>query len=135
LGLWAKLLPIVKPEGVTKIGLRYINRIAKDERHPHIGDWLRASDYLPAVLLASRRHLFARIEASPGEDDLLLMTVADQADVPPHGAVILDIDHIRAKAVAVDADEIGRVLEDLHEEIWSVFWTSRTEDKLNAKAG
>jgi uncharacterized protein (TIGR04255 family) len=137
LDLWTKLLPAVRPDGVTKVGLRYINRIPKDVSHPYIGDWLRASDYIPRVLLSSRRHFLARIEASPSDDGLLLITVAEQApaDNAPHGAVVLDIDRMRAKSIASDPTEVGAVLEDLHEEIWDVFWSSRTsalEEKLNA---
>lgn len=47
LDLWEKLLPVIKPESVTKVGLRYINRITKDEQRPNVGDWLHASAYIP----------------------------------------------------------------------------------------
>jgi len=138
LGLWARMLPAIKPETVTKIGLRYINRIAKDQRRSHLGDWLSASAYIPPVLLASHGHFLSRIEASPGDNDLLLITVADQelAD-PPQGAIIFDIDRIRSQAVDAEPKQVGDVLDNLHEEIWDVFWSSRTpalEEKLNARA-
>jgi len=138
LDLWVRMLPVVKPDGVTKVGLRYINRIARDKQHPYIGDWLSASAYIPPLLLASRRHFLSRVEASPGDNDLLLITVADQelADTP-HGAVIFDIDRICSDAIAADPNVVGEVLERLHQEVWDVFWTSRTpalEQRLNAKS-
>jgi uncharacterized protein (TIGR04255 family) len=137
LDLWVRMMPVIKPDGVTKVGLRYINRIAKDEQHPHIGDWLRASAYIPPVLIESRRHFFSRAEASPGDNDLLLITVADQAPAEtPHGAIIFDIDRICSDAIAVDQNVVGNVLERLHEEVWDVFWTSRThalEQRLSAR--
>ena len=139
LDLWTKVLPAVKPETVTKVGLRYINRIPKDEEHPHVGDWLSASAYIPPVLLASHRHFLLRLEASPGENELLLITVADQeaAADSAHGAIILDIDRIRSEPIAVEPKQVGDVLEKLHDEVWDVFWSSTTatlEAKLNARA-
>ena len=136
LDLWVRMLPVIKADLVTKVGLRYINRIAKDEKHPHIADWLSASAYIPPVLLESRRHFLSRVEASPGDNDLLLITVADQepADTP-HGAIIFDIDRICSAAIAVDQNVVGDVLERLHEEVWDVFWTSKApalEQRLNA---
>jgi uncharacterized protein (TIGR04255 family) len=135
LKLWEQVLPAIQPDTVTKIGLRYVNRIAKDEVHPHLGDWLRASDYIPAALIRSRRHFLARVETSPGDNDLLLLTLADEApaETAPHGAIIFDIDRMRTMSVATGPNEVGDVLELLHEDIWNVFWSSRApalEEKL-----
>ena len=136
LDLWAKMLPVIKPDSVTKVGLRYINRIVKDEQHPHIQDWLSASEYIPPVLLKSRRHFLQRVEVSRN-NDLLLITVAHQELAEtPRGAIIFDIDRICSDEIAVDQKVIGDVLERLHEEVWDVFWTSKTpalEQRLNAR--
>jgi uncharacterized protein (TIGR04255 family) len=137
LELWEKVLPAVQPDAVTKIGLRYVNRIARDEAGSRLGDWLRASDYVPAALTHAHRHFLARIETSPGDDDLLLLTLADQApaDTAPHGAIIFDIDRMRTTSMSTSPNEVGEVLELLHEDIWNVFWTSRAsalEEKLKS---
>ena len=138
LDLWVRMLPVIEPDGVTKVGLRYINRIAKDEQHPHIRDWLSASAYIPPVLLESRRHFLSRVEASPADNDLLLITVADQEPADSlHGAIIFDIDRICSDTIPVDPNVVGDVLERLHEAVWDVFWTSRTpalEQRLNARS-
>jgi len=136
LELWGKVIPAIQAEAVTKIGLRYTNRIAKDEAHPNLGDWLQKSDYLPAALTHSRGHFQARIETSPGEDDLLLLTVANQEPVETaaYGAIIFDVDRMCTRSVA--PSEVGEVLELLHEDVWNVFWSSRTpalEEKLKRK--
>jgi uncharacterized protein (TIGR04255 family) len=136
LELWGRVLPAIQPDTVTKVGLRYVNRIAKDEAHPHLGDWLRPSDYIPAVLTRSHRHFLARIEAAPGDDDLLILTLANQqaaADTTPHGAIIFDIDRMRTRAMGTDPNDVGEVLELLHDDIWSAFWSSHSpalEEKL-----
>jgi|SRR5882672_10258298 len=97
LGLWGTVRPAIQPGAVTKIGLRYVNRIAKDETHPHLSDWIRASDHIPAALTRSRKHFLARVESSPGDDDQLLVTLANQLPVEtaPLGSIILDIDRVR----------------------------------------
>jgi uncharacterized protein (TIGR04255 family) len=138
LELWEKVLPAIRPNAVTKIGLRYINQIAKDETHPHLGDWLRASDYIPDALTRSRRHFSARFETSPGDDDLLVLTLVNQlpAETLQHGAIIFDIDRMRTGLVGNAPNDVGEVLEILHEDIWDVFWSSRTsalEEKLKRK--
>lgn len=132
LDTWTKVLPAIKPESVTKIGLRYVNRIAKDAEHPYVGHWLQASDYIPKVLLELRRHFLSRVEASPGDNEVLLITVVNQeAADTPQGAIVFDIDRIHSVPVA--GDQLADVLETLHDQIWDVFWTSRTpalEEKL-----
>ncbi len=136
LELWGRVWPAIQPDTVAKIGLRYVNRIAKDEVHPHLGDWLRPSDYVPVALTRSRRHFLARIEVSPGDDDdFLILTLANQlpAETAPHGAIIFDIDRMRSGAIGTDPNDIGEVLELLHDDIWNVFWSSHSpalEEKL-----
>jgi uncharacterized protein (TIGR04255 family) len=135
LDLWGTVRPAIQPDAVIKIGLRYINRIAKDETHRHVGDWLCASDYIPAALTRSRQHFLARLETSPADEDQLLVTLANQPpmEAAPQGSIIFDIDRVRTGSVGTDSKGIGEVLEILHEDIWSVFWSSRTpvlEEKL-----
>lgn len=95
----------------------------------------------PPVLLKSRSHFLSRVEASPGDNDLLLITVADQrlAD-SPYGVIIFDIDRICSDPITVDRKAVGDLLEKLHGDVWDVFWGARTpalEQRLNMdpKAG
>jgi uncharacterized protein (TIGR04255 family) len=135
LALWDTVRPAIQPDTVTKVGLRYTNLIAKDETHPYLSDWIGASDYIPMALTRSRQHFLARVETSPGDDDLLLLTLANQvpADTAPQGAIVFDIDRIRTSSVGTDSKEVGEILERLHDDVWEVFWSSRTpalEEKL-----
>jgi uncharacterized protein (TIGR04255 family) len=136
LGAWETVSPLVAASRITKIGLRYINRITKDERCPRLSDWLRATDDLPSRLVASQGHFFGRIESSPADSELKVITLAQQvADATaPHGAILFDLD--RVSMTARGADEIAQELESLHDDIWDVFWPARTaalESKLKGE--
>jgi uncharacterized protein (TIGR04255 family) len=85
---WSCAQDVVSPEKLIKVGLRYVNRIAKEANHNHLRDWLKASYELPASLIASEGHFFSRIESLPTEGNLKLVTVGNQDPNPdvPHGA-------------------------------------------------
>lgn len=136
---WMKVLPIIRPKEVTKVGLRYINRIVKDEKHPQLRDWLSPTDDLPATLIASRGHYLGRIESTTDDNNLKLITISSQeaGGDAPVGAIIFDIDRIRAGNVATDVNTASGILDSLHEDIWQVFWSARTQalvDKLNGRS-
>jgi len=64
------------------------------------------------------------------------LTVANQEPVETaaYGAIIFDVDRMCTRSVA--PSEVGEVLELLHEDVWNVFWSSRTpalEEKLKRK--
>jgi uncharacterized protein (TIGR04255 family) len=136
LAAWETVAPVVLASRVTKIGLRYINRIAKDKGHPRLSDWLRATDDIPARLVGSHGHFFARIESSPAQAELKVVTLAQQvADASaPYGAILFDLDRVSIDARTTD--QIPQGLEYLHDEIWDVFWPARTpalESKLKGE--
>jgi uncharacterized protein (TIGR04255 family) len=125
--LWSKVNGELKPNKLIKIGLRYVNRIAKEANHTHLRDWLKASSDLPASLIASEGHYFARIESSPAAGNLKLLTVGNQdpIDSAQHGAVILDIDRVCQEG-EISMDAISEKLEILHEDVWATFDSIKT---------
>ena len=128
LAQWRKVHDLVNPEKLIKIGLRYVNRIAKEPNHNHLRDWLRPSDELPPSLIASEGHFFARIESSPAAGHLQLVTVGNQDPSPdvPHGAIVLDIDRVCQEG-EISMTGISEKLEMLHQDIWNAFDSARTE--------
>lgn len=125
--LWSKVNGEVKPEKVIKVGLRYVNRIAKEPNHTQLGDWLQASSDLPLALLASQGHFFARIESSPAAGNLKLVTVGNQDPIEAgqQGGVVLDIDRICQEG-EISMDTIPEKLELLHDDIWTTFDSAKT---------
>ncbi|MDI4231478.1 TIGR04255 family protein [Bradyrhizobium sp. Arg237L] len=130
---WKKAGEVVGPEKLIKIGLRYVNRIVKEPNHNQIRDWLKASDELPASLIASEGPYFARIESSPLAGHLKLITVGNQDPTPdtPVGAIILDIDRVCLED-DIPMANISEKLEQLHEDIWTAFDSAKS-DLLQAR--
>ena len=124
---WSKVESEVKPEKLIKIGLRYVNRVAKEPNHTHLRDWLQASADLPAALISSEDHFLARIEGSPSQGNLKLITLGNQDPGPTieHGAIILDIDRICQEG-EIPMNAISEKFEKLHDDIWSVFDSAKT---------
>jgi uncharacterized protein (TIGR04255 family) len=125
---WRKAQELVGPEKLIKIGLRYVNRIAKEPNHKHLRDWLQTSDELPTSLIASEGHFFARIESSPAAGHLKLVTVGHQDPNPdvPNGAIVLDIDRVCQEG-EISMTSVSEKLEMLHQDIWNAFDSAKTE--------
>ena len=105
--------------------------------HPNIRDWLQSTADLPASLMASEGHFFARIEVSPASLHLRLMTVGLEAPGPdwPLGSILLDIDRSTTEPCETD-EAVLKCLEHLHEDIWVAFdsaATSNLKNRLNGK--
>jgi uncharacterized protein (TIGR04255 family) len=126
--LWSTVSGVLKAEQIVKIGMRYVNRIALTDTHPHLSDWLQKSDDLPEALIASRAHFLARIESTPSVDSLKLVTLANQiADsASPRGAILLDIDCLSNEAHEASNELISKKLEILHDNICAVFSSAKT---------
>jgi uncharacterized protein (TIGR04255 family) len=130
MGLWSSALPQVKPSTIVKVGLRYINRIARTKSHPNPGDWLQPTSDLPAALLTSKEHFMGRIESSPLPSHLRLVTLAAEAPGPdwPQGTIIMDIDRITTAPFEADGKKVLKTLEVLHDDIWTCFDSAGTKN-------
>jgi uncharacterized protein (TIGR04255 family) len=131
---WTQVLPRLKPTELTKMGLRYVNKIAKDEPHPHLSDWLRPTDDLPRRLIASKGHFLARVESTSGPTELRLVTLAQLVPdaTAPHGAILFDIDRITTERRPATETAIAETLQTLHDDVWDIFSPARTPT-LDAK--
>jgi uncharacterized protein (TIGR04255 family) len=134
INLWEKSSPLLNPGPIVKVGLRYVNRIAKTEEHSSPGDWLRVTPDVPEALLTSKEHFLGRIESSPAPAHLRLVTIANAVAVPelPAGAIVLDVDRITTEQFDVSTAEILEKLEVLHEDVWNAF-SGAASDILKAR--
>ncbi|MBI5877344.1 MAG: TIGR04255 family protein [Chloroflexi bacterium] len=124
---WERVSRIVSPAMITRVGLRYINRIERSGPGQTLGDWLKANDYVPGAILSSMSGFFARVEASPETNRRLVVTVGEIARSDQSGAdIILDLDSIIEKEMSPTVDTIAPIINVLHDAIWQVFATSMT---------
>ncbi len=128
LGAWAQACSALSPSGVTRIGLRYINRIERSKPDEPPANWLLAGKYIPAGVLSSRSGFLSRVQSYLDKENRVLVTLAElQADevskVPP---LVLDIDRIVEKPLAIDEKSLAAVMDNLHEDIWQIFDSVKT---------
>jgi uncharacterized protein (TIGR04255 family) len=137
LSLWSAALPHMEPDGVAKVGVRYVNRIVKTKAYATLDKWLQPTVDLPEALIQSQDHFLGRIESSPATSHLRLITLASEPPGPdwPLGSIIMDIDRISTEQFEADTQKISQKLEDLHEDVWATFSAAATDTLKQHLAG
>jgi len=135
---WPKFLEVVKPDTITRIGLRYINRIPRRAAEEKPSYWLKSCDYIPAVTLKSGSGFLARSESRlDGENRLLVMVAHDKgsAGAGAHGSLLLDIDRIVEKQIGTEWKGIDATIKTLHDGAWEVFSAACGENLVRLLQG
>ncbi len=125
---WNAICEVVNPACVTRVGLRYINRIERTYPDELPDEWLVSSDYVPKSILKSLPGFLLRSETRIDPHNRVIVTLGDPGDGSGQSgnAIILDIDHIVEKEIGVDRDAIMIEAVRLHELVWSIFSASIT---------
>jgi uncharacterized protein (TIGR04255 family) len=121
--VWPLVLDIIRPEAVTRLGMRYINRVTRRTGDESPGYWLQPCDYVPTSLLESGPGYQLRLQTRLSEHDRFILTIAhDETDKKElHGAMLFDIDRINQQEIATAWSEVDEFLEILHEDVWRIF--------------
>ncbi|WP_161534941.1 TIGR04255 family protein [Bradyrhizobium sp. LCT2] len=137
LELWELYSTHIKSSTVTKIGLRYINRITHTEKLTRPSDWLQPTSDLPEALLSSQGHFLGRLETSPTPSDLRVVTVTGEPAGPdwPYGTTVMDIDRITTELNEPTAPKIAEALDVLHEDVWTTFDSAGTNSLKQLLSG
>ena len=124
---WSDLAEVVGPANVTRIGLRYINRIERASTTEALGDWLAESDYYPRLLRKASAGFMSRFEHRPAPGVRLVVTVAEEKVESGPAPIILDLDAILEATLPSDIGALQPDLESLHGTVWAAFESSLTE--------
>jgi uncharacterized protein (TIGR04255 family) len=137
MALWSASIAETKPATITKVGLRYVNRIVKSKKHSRPSDWLQPTADVPEALLSSKEHFLGRIESSPMPSHLRLVTLANQPPGPdwPQGSMILDIDRLSLAAFDAKEKKILKTLDLLHEDVWTSFESAANKNLRSYLSG
>ena len=122
---WSKVLAVINIKEISRIGLRYINRINKENADEKPLAWLEPSDYIAKSVLSSFPGFLSRSETCIENDRKVVVTFADMDE--PEESYVLDIDCIATKIMGSDSSAIGAEIEHLHQIEWDVFSASKTE--------
>ena len=132
LAAWQQVEDVLQPEVITRIGLRYINRIEKETEQDRPGTWLVANEYISSGILRSEPGFLLRVEAHLDTENKLIITLGDtKSEVNREGAIIFDIDRIFEREIAIEQEFLEQAIDRLHTEVWEMFSSAKGE-KLEA---
>lgn len=129
LKVWQRASRAIQAESINRVGLRYINRLLKQSEGEKAGEWLRPNDYISPAILGSFPGFFSRVQARIDAHHRIVVTVADESpgESAQFGAIIFDIDRIIEQVLPASRASLGKVMDRLYEDVWSVFDRARTE--------
>jgi uncharacterized protein (TIGR04255 family) len=120
---WATFRAQAQPVEITRIGLRYINRIQRLSKSEQPGYWLRETRLIPAALLKSGEGFSFRLELRLDDHNRLFTTIAHATglDTGPFGALFFDVDRVVERGTSTEDSALDSAIETLHEDVWNVF--------------
>jgi uncharacterized protein (TIGR04255 family) len=129
LSAWQQACLVLKPSKLTRIGLRYINRIERTKENEPPAHWFKASDYLPKAVLHSQGAFLSRVESQIDSHNRVIVTFAEvqQEGEDNKKGIVFDIDRIIEKELALNQKELLAEMDRLHEHIWGIFEAVQTK--------
>jgi len=126
---WEQAVSVLGPANITRIGLRYINRLPRNGSGQTPGFWLKSNEYIPGAILGSHRGLLSRVQVQKSEQSRTIVTLADEPTPPDAPSnVIFDIDCIHIEEMEPTDKNLRTHIDGLHEEVWGVFSSAMTEN-------
>ncbi|WP_157862106.1 TIGR04255 family protein [Methylobacterium sp. Leaf361] len=120
---WELVNQILRVSHVQQIGMRYINRITRLSEDEAPGTWLEQGDFVPSALRKSKSGFLSRTEVQIDAANRHMVTIAHDRSSSP-GSLIFDIDCIYQEHIDPAWEGIGSKINNIHEEIWSIFQQS-----------
>lgn len=129
LNAWQNVENVVQPELITRVGLRYINRIQKTDEQEKPYSWLKANDYIPDGILRSDIGFLLRVETHLNKENVLIITLGDtKPDKDAQfGTIIFDIDRIIEGDIVPQHLFLRQEIERLHSAVWDIFSSARSK--------
>jgi uncharacterized protein (TIGR04255 family) len=123
---WQLLEPLLRPDAIERIGLRYINRIPSG-RHTRVADWLRQSPFIPGAIDRVEAGIKYRFEAGFSADDTIIVSVFRDLSEIRNGDILLDLDRGNFPRRQLPLEDIANLIHRLHGEIYDVFSEAKTD--------
>ncbi len=126
--LWAETTPILRPKRLSRVGVRYINRIPHSSKARYLENWLKPTRRIPIALIESRSKYSYRLEFSPDKFHRLIEKIAfsPPSRVEAFGATLFDLDHIWENPHGAALGKLEEILVRLHDEVWREFAAAQT---------
>lgn len=124
---WNALSSTIDAIQITRIGMRYINRIPKKSPTETLGEWINNNDILPKRILTQDKDFFLRCEFPVREDVKLIITLTEEQINSAIKPIIYDIDIVMNKIHENKWEVLSESLNFLHNLIREEFDASQTE--------
>jgi uncharacterized protein (TIGR04255 family) len=132
ISLWREYARLTVPQMITRLAVRYINRIPTPPPGVSIETYFRSVPSVPTALPQTISGFLTRVTIRDMSGDLYanVMQVLDiaAANLPP--TVILDIDAFVQREFTIDSHEIEHALIQLREFKNRIFFNMLTQDAL-----
>ncbi len=117
---------------LTRIGIRYVNIIARLTNEDRMSNWLKSTDYVPSSVLDGMPGSFSVIQKSIDPENRLHVTVGEQNQpMNSLSSFVIDIDRMCNYKTDFEVKYILEECDKLHQDVWDVFNTAKS-DKLEA---
>lgn len=123
---WELVRKEVQPAAIERIGLRYINRIPAPPES-QISDWLRHSPYIPEAIDQAASGIKFRLESNLSASDTVIVTILREPLSAQMSDIFLDLDRARLNVGLPTSAELRNIISSLHEAIWEIFESAKTE--------
>lgn len=124
---WEKINQCIKISRVKRIGLRYINHIPALTENESLNKWLKKVRYIPDDILEAKSNFMFNSEINKDKKDILKIAVGEVI-TNANKVILFDIDNINIENTHNDTAALYGKLENLHNEISSVFFSSITDE-------
>jgi uncharacterized protein (TIGR04255 family) len=119
---------VAKPQGLARIGLRYINRFNFTPGKYEFARYFARAKFIPPALFEATGQFLFRLELAQAEQERLLVTMASAATEPSQASIVLDLDHVSIGSRPPDTTVILAQLDAAHDRIETVFEDCLTDD-------
>ncbi len=106
---------VAQPQGVNKVGIRYINRIVIPEDTVRVADYLLCALPIVAGLPGSLSNFMSRVEYQYGDGVTLVLSQGSIDAASNHVGFLLDLDVTQEIPETVDQPEALAIAENLRE--------------------
>lgn len=122
-------LDIVQPEGLERVGLRYIDRVVIPTTSFELSEYFLIYPKTPDGTLANIAQFFMRLEIPFHEerDRLIIMLHNPPESTGETTFIILDWDYVLVQPAQVSIDEVLKWLDEAHDRVVEVFESSITD--------
>lgn len=114
-------LNIARPRALTRVGLRYINRLVLPGNQVSVASYVNFAPRIPTGLPLQMRALFCRVELFYRDDNGLLLLTLGSAD---KGGLMLDLDFVTLDASRVPLDDVMTWIDTAHARVETAFEAS-----------